>query len=72
MHPIHYEMAKARIADLHRQAEQDAIAKAARQARRAKLHRPAAGLAGRVLIRLAAGSRPLVGQVCPPPSRRTR
>jgi hypothetical protein len=37
MHPtIHHEIAKARIADWHRQAQRDALALAARQARRAR------------------------------------
>ena len=36
MHPttLHYELASARIADLHRQAERDALVQAARRARR--------------------------------------
>ena len=34
MHPImHYDLAKARIADLHKQAERDRMARAARLAR---------------------------------------
>jgi hypothetical protein len=34
MHPImHYDLAKARIADLHQQAERDRMARAARLAR---------------------------------------
>lgn len=37
MHPtIHHEIAKARIADWHRQAQRDTLALAARQARRAR------------------------------------
>ncbi len=31
-----YELAKARVADLHRQAQRDALARAARQASRAR------------------------------------
>lgn len=41
MYPIiGYELAKARAADLHRQAQRDALARAARRARRARTHRP--------------------------------
>ena len=37
MHPaIHHDLAQARIADLHRQAQRDALALAARQARHAR------------------------------------
>lgn len=37
MHPaIHHDLAQARIADLHRQAQRDALARAARQARHAR------------------------------------
>jgi hypothetical protein len=37
MHPaLSYEIAKAHIADLHRQAQRDALASAVRQARRAR------------------------------------
>jgi hypothetical protein len=40
MHPtIHHEIAKARIADWHRQAQRDTLALAARQARRARRDR---------------------------------
>jgi hypothetical protein len=40
MYPISsYELAKTRAADLHRQAQQDALARAARQARRARTRR---------------------------------
>ena len=41
MHPLNsYELAKARVADLHRQAQSDALARAARQARRTPADRP--------------------------------
>jgi hypothetical protein len=41
MHPLtSYELAKTRAADLHRQAQRDALARAARRARRARTHRP--------------------------------
>ena len=61
MYPITYHgVAKARIADWHRQAERDRVARAARLARKA--HRwhaapaaPAAGFARRVLAVLGAG-----------------
>ena len=37
MHPeLHYQLAQARVADLHRQAQHDAQARAASQARRAR------------------------------------
>jgi hypothetical protein len=40
MHPtIHYQIAQARVADLHHQAQRDALARAARQARAAQRHR---------------------------------
>jgi hypothetical protein len=39
MHPaIHDDLAKARIADLHRQARRDALARTASKARRAPAH----------------------------------
>lgn len=41
MHPItSYEVAKVHIADLHRQAQRDALARAARRAHRVSAHRP--------------------------------
>jgi hypothetical protein len=41
MHPaLHYDMMQARVADLHHQAQRDAVARAARRARRARRHRP--------------------------------
>jgi hypothetical protein len=41
MYPLSsYELAETRIADLHRQARRDALARAARQARRARTHEP--------------------------------
>jgi hypothetical protein len=41
MHPlISYELAKARVSDLHRQAQHDALARAARRARRTRTRRP--------------------------------
>jgi hypothetical protein len=41
MYPISsYELAKTRAADLHRQAQRDALARAAHQARRARTDRP--------------------------------
>ena len=41
MHPItSYELAKAQIADLHRQARRDALARAARRARLARTRLP--------------------------------
>jgi hypothetical protein len=40
MHPgIHYEIAQARVADLHHQAQRDALALAAGRARRARRDR---------------------------------
>lgn len=65
MHPIiHDELARARIADLHRQAERDRMAQAARSAR--KTHdrhfmpgHLAAVLARRVLAVVAAHSPPV-------------
>ena len=54
MHPsISYQLAQARIADLHRQARQHAIARAARQARirHDSGTRPAARQAAGVLAR---------------------
>jgi hypothetical protein len=65
MHPvIHGELARARIADLHRQAERDGMARAARSARGSHRHfmlgYPAAVLARRVLAVMAAHS-PRVG-----------
>ena len=65
MHPtIHYEITKARIADLRRQAGQNAIARDARREHRALAPSPpysaypAAGLARRVFTSLAARGRP--------------
>ena len=71
MHPtIHQQLAKARTADLLRQAERDRLAHAASQARRAQSHqrtRRAPGmitaLARRVLALLSARS------LRPPPSQ---
>jgi hypothetical protein len=41
MHPItSYELAKAQTADLHRQAQRDALARAASRARHARHDRP--------------------------------
>jgi hypothetical protein len=41
MYPIsNYELAKARAADLHRQAQRDALARAARRSRHTRTHRP--------------------------------
>ena len=41
MYPItSYELAKAQTADLHRQAQRDALARAARRARHARPDRP--------------------------------
>jgi hypothetical protein len=41
MYPLSsYQLAKTRAADLHRQARRDALARAARQARRARTHQP--------------------------------
>jgi hypothetical protein len=41
MHPLSsYELARARVADLHHQAQRDALARAARRARRARPHQP--------------------------------
>jgi hypothetical protein len=63
MHPaIHHQLAQARIADLHRQAQHDALARAASRARRARTpqRRPVRGLpavmARRVLTVLGSGS----------------
>jgi hypothetical protein len=60
---IHYYLAQARIADLHRQAQRDALARAASQARRARTQRrrhPVGALPGvmarRVLTLLSGGS----------------
>jgi hypothetical protein len=62
MHPaIQYDVARARIADLHRQAQRDALARAASRARHARAHQrshPARGswaaIARRALAPLAA------------------
>ncbi len=77
MHPaIEYELIKARIADLQRQAEQDATARAALRARQGqtprRLHR-AAGLTRRVLAALAvrgqlAPARLRAQPACQPPA----
>jgi hypothetical protein len=41
MHPeFHRQLAQARIADLHRQAERDALVRATRRARRARRYEP--------------------------------
>ena len=61
MHHINYELAKARIADLHHQAQRDALARAARRARRARPHQsghpvPASPFGRRVLAMLGARS----------------
>lgn len=60
---IRYELAKAQISDLHRQAQRDALAVAARRARRARpqqrsypVRRLPAVLARRVLAVLGPGS----------------
>lgn len=37
---LHHEIAKARLPDLHAQAQRDALARAARRARRAQRHQP--------------------------------
>lgn len=71
---IDYEIAKARLADWQRQADQAAIAHAARQARLALALPPAcaaAGLARRALSLLAARGwlvrgRPRRLRACPP------
>ena len=48
MHPyIYSEIARDRIAELHRQAERDALAVAIRRARRARGDRPRHALPGR-------------------------
>jgi hypothetical protein len=40
-HPtIHQQLAQARLADLHHHAQRDALARAARQERRPRPHRP--------------------------------
>ena len=73
MHPIiHGELARARTADLHRQAERDRMARAARFARNPhdRHFRPgrlAAVLARRVLTVVAAHSPPVGSS----PDRRT-
>jgi len=47
MHPeLHYQLAQARVADLHRQAQRDALARAARRARRKRTRRPGHPAAG--------------------------
>jgi len=55
MHPImHDELNKARIADLHRQAERDRLARAAAQARRTPREHgkdPVGGRSARVFAR---------------------
>ena len=41
MYPLSsYELAKAQVADRHRQAQRDTLARAARRARRARTHPP--------------------------------
>ena len=73
MHPsIHGEVAKTRVADMHRQAERDHMARATRSARKAHDRHFVPGqlatvLARRVLAVLAAHS-PRAGS---PPDRRT-
>jgi hypothetical protein len=53
MYPtIHHQIAQARIADLHHQAQRDALGRAARRARRAQRHQP--GHPGPTLPALAA------------------
>jgi hypothetical protein len=73
MHPtIEYQIARARLADRRRQAEQAAIACAARRARLALAPPPAypaAGLARRVLGLIAARGRAVRGQTRPLPAR---
>jgi hypothetical protein len=62
MHPtLSSELAKARMADLHRQAQRDALARAARRARRRRPDQPTlpalrirAALTGRLLTVLRA------------------
>ena len=62
MHPaIHYYLMQARTADLREQARRDALARAVRQARRARRHQPGqtaatllAAAARRVLAAAAA------------------
>jgi hypothetical protein len=44
---INYQIMQARVADLHRQAQQDALARAARQGRRPPKHQ-----SGRRVLRL--------------------
>jgi hypothetical protein len=69
MHPtVAYEIAKARLADQRRQAEQAAMTRAARLARRALAPPPAypaAGLARRALSLLAAAGRAVHGRSRP-------
>jgi hypothetical protein len=66
MHPtIRYELGQARVADLHHQAQRDALARAARHPRRVSEHPPRrrlpalrALLARRVLTGLGARTSP--------------
>jgi hypothetical protein len=59
MHPIiHRDLAQARIADLHRQAQRDAQARVASAARRAQApqrRHPVRGLPSAIAQRLLAG-----------------
>lgn len=54
MNPLPYELAQAQIADLHRQAAPDQIARRARQARRASHRHAATAHRSTVLPRLRA------------------
>jgi hypothetical protein len=74
MHPtIGYELAKTRIADFHRQAQRDALARAARRTRHGRPSQPmllALRLRGAVTRRLlallgAAPGEPLTASLAP-------
>ena len=53
MHPtLSCELAKARIADMHRQAQRDALARAARRARHRRPYQPALRIHAAVTRRL--------------------
>jgi hypothetical protein len=54
MHPTHrYDLMQARMAGLHREAQHDALASAARQAHRARRRHPAPARAGFPAVRRA-------------------
>jgi hypothetical protein len=62
MYPISsYELAKARVADTHRQAQRDALARAARRARRGRAEQRTDPVTGRTAGTLARRALTLLG-----------